>query len=213
MASWLIRLLTVVSRPREPRPGRLRSVAAEIFGERRAPNMHAVACAVPRLRRTMLAGATYPLADLVAASSAVPGVLAPHRVDGTLYVDGGVRSMASADLAPRAENLLVMAPIAGPMFGPAGRHAERNLTKEVGVWKAIGPSPVWPRCRPTCSISTAPGAATTSPMRRVPAFSSVGAKADIRRRADDPVRSPLQDREITCPARHPGAEDRHSRGA
>ena len=115
--------------------------------------MHAVACAVPRLRRTMLAGATYPLADLVAASSAVPGVLAPHRVDGTLYVDGGVRSMASADLAPRAENLLVMAPIAGPMFGPAGRHAERNLTKEVGVWKAANRSGRFWLIRPNRAIA------------------------------------------------------------
>ena len=123
--------------PRIPNPfaSRLRDVAAEIFGERRAPGMQAVVCALPRLTRVLLDGADYPLADLVAASSAVPGLLAPHRVAGTLYVDGGVRSMVSADRAPAAQNLLVLAPIAGPMFGPAGLLAERVLRREVRHWQ------------------------------------------------------------------------------
>lgn len=123
----------------DPRAGRLRDLAAEVFGERRAPNMRAVVCSLPRLRRVVLSGADHPVADLVAASSAVPGMLAPHRIDGRRYVDGGVRSMASADLADAAGHLLVLAPIAGPMFGPAGRAAEGVLRREMRQWRAANP--------------------------------------------------------------------------
>lgn len=123
-----------------PRPGRLRAVAAEVFDEARAPTVRAVACALPLLRRTVLSGADHPVADLVAASSAVPGLLAPHRIGGVRYVDGGVRSMVSADLADPAEHLLVLAPIAGPMFGPAGRAAEQVLAREMRRWRDANPS-------------------------------------------------------------------------
>jgi NTE family protein len=128
-----------IPRVPDPRSGRLRAVAAEIFGDRRAPNMRAVVCSLPRLRRVVLSGADHPLADLVAASSAVPGMLAPHRIGGRRYVDGGVRSMASADIADAADHLLVMAPIAGPMFGPAGRFAERVLRREMREWRDANP--------------------------------------------------------------------------
>jgi hypothetical protein len=123
----------------DPRSGRLRRVATEIFDDRRVPTMRAVVCSLPRLRRVVLSGADHPVSDLVAASSAVPGMLAPHRVAGHRYVDGGVRSMASADLADPAASLLVMAPIAGPMFGPAGRLAERVLRREMGEWQRRNP--------------------------------------------------------------------------
>lgn len=119
----------------DPRSGRLHRVALEIFGDRHAPNMRAVVCSLPRLRRVVLSGADFPVADLVAASSAVPGMLAPHRVGGHRYVDGGVRSMVSADLADPAEHLLVVAPIAGPMFGPAGRMTEGVLRREMREWR------------------------------------------------------------------------------
>ena len=123
----------------DPRSGRLKHVAAEIFGDRRAPTVRAVVCSLPRLQRVVLSGAEHPIADLVAASSAVPGMLAPHKVGGRRYVDGGVRSMASADLAEPGRHLLVMAPIAGPMFGPAGRLAERVLRREMREWRERNP--------------------------------------------------------------------------
>ncbi len=128
-----------IPRTPEPRPGRLRAVAAELYGEQRVPTMRAVVCSLPRLRRVVLSGADHPVADLVAASSAVPGMLAPHRVGGRRYVDGGVRSMVSGDLADPARQLLVMAPMAGPMFGPAGRLAERSLRREMRTWRAHNP--------------------------------------------------------------------------
>jgi NTE family protein len=123
-----------IPRRPDPREGRLRESASQIFGERRACRMRAVACALPRLRREALSGADHPAADLVAASSAVPALLAPHRIGAKRYVDGGVRSMVSADLADAADHLLVMAPLAGPMFGPAGRLIERSLRREMHAW-------------------------------------------------------------------------------
>ncbi len=129
----------VMPRLPDPRPGRLRSVAAEVFGEQRATTMRVAMCSLPRLQRVVLAGADHAAADLVAASSAVPGLLAPHRIDGVAYVDGGVRSMLSADRADGADHLLVVAPIAGPMFGPAGRVAERLLGRETRRWQREHP--------------------------------------------------------------------------
>jgi NTE family protein len=96
--------------------------------------MRAVACQLPSLRRYALSGADHPVATLVAASSAVPGLLAPERIGGRGYVDGGVRSMTSSDLADPADHLLVVAPVAGPMFGPAGRVVESVLRREMRAW-------------------------------------------------------------------------------
>jgi hypothetical protein len=143
----------IVPRFPDVRPGRLRSVAAEVFGERRVPGMRVSVCSLPRLRRVMLSGADHAAADLIAASSAVPGLLAPHRVAGTLYVDGGVRSMVSVDRADNAQNLLVLAPIAGPMFGPAGLLAERSLRSEVRTWKRSNPGGTFWLIRPNHAIA------------------------------------------------------------
>ncbi|CAB4872315.1 unannotated protein [freshwater metagenome] len=137
----------------DPRRGRLRAIATEIFGERRAPNMRAVVCSLPLMRRVVLAGADHPLADLVAASSAVPGLLSPHRISGKRYVDGGVRSMVSADLADPAKQLLVLAPIAGPMFGPAGRVVESVLRREMREWRTDNPGGLLWLIRPNHAIA------------------------------------------------------------
>ena len=117
------------------RPGWLHGVARELFGQARDARVRASAVRLPTLRRELLDGAELPLSHLVAASSSVPGLFAPARVAGRLYVDGGVRSMASADLAPAADHLLVVAPIAGPMFGPGGRTMELLLGEEMRRWE------------------------------------------------------------------------------
>jgi len=51
------------------------------------------------------------LADAVAASCAVPIVLPPITVAGRRYVDGGVRSIANADLAAGCDSVVVLAPV------------------------------------------------------------------------------------------------------
>jgi NTE family protein len=59
-----------------------------------------------------------PLPQAVAASCAVPGVYPPVTIDGRRYVDGGMRSVANADLAEGYDRVVVLAPIprgVGPM--------------------------------------------------------------------------------------------------
>jgi NTE family protein len=62
-------------------------------------------------------------------------MLAPHRVGEKRYVDGGVRSMASIDHGSPANKLLVILPLSGPMFGPAGRFIERRIGRELDIWR------------------------------------------------------------------------------
>jgi NTE family protein len=50
------------------------------------------------------------LLDAVSASCAVPLVWPPVPINGTTYVDGGIRSPANADLAEGAEVVVVLAP-------------------------------------------------------------------------------------------------------
>jgi len=51
------------------------------------------------------------LIDAVAASAAVPGVWPPVTIDGSRYMDGGIRSTDNADLAAGAERITVISPM------------------------------------------------------------------------------------------------------
>jgi hypothetical protein len=62
--------------------------------------------------------------------------------------------MVSADLAGPADHLLVIAPIAGPMFGPAGRIAERILRREMDRWRAANPGAQLWLIRPNRAIAS-----------------------------------------------------------
>jgi NTE family protein len=117
------------------RPGWLHGVASELFGDACDPRVRASAVRIPRFGRRLLDGAEHRLADLVAASSSVPGLFAPHLVRGVPYVDGGLRSMVSADQAPAADHLLVVAPVAGPLLGLGGRALARHAFTEVRRWE------------------------------------------------------------------------------
>ncbi len=117
------------------RAGLLQSVARELLGDKRSPLIRASAVRMSTGRRVLLSGETHCLADIVAASSSVPWLFAPTQIMGRRCIDGGVRSMVSADQAPAAQHLLVIAPIAGPMFGRAGRAMEALLTREIGRWE------------------------------------------------------------------------------
>ncbi len=52
-----------------------------------------------------------PLPDAVAASCAVPLVWPPITIGGSRYIDGGVRSVANADLAAGCDRVVVLAPV------------------------------------------------------------------------------------------------------
>jgi predicted acylesterase/phospholipase RssA len=121
------------------RPGALADVARQVFGEARHPLVAASAVCVTTRRRHILDGGRYALADLVAASSAVPGLLPPHRIDGRLYVDGGMWSATSVDAAAEAEHVIVVAPLAGAVMGLMGRAAGMLLDRELRTWRRRHP--------------------------------------------------------------------------
>lgn len=117
------------------RPGLLALMAREIFGNARADGVRVSVTALPTMRRHLLDARRHDLADLIAASSAVPGVFAPHPIAGIQYVDGGVRSMASAETAADADILVASLPIAGPLFGPIGRAFEHTTRRALSRWR------------------------------------------------------------------------------
>ena len=72
------------------------------------------------------------LVDAVAASCAVPTVFPPTTINGRRYVDGGVRSLANADLATGCDRVVVIAPVAyGLKRSQRIKHQLRGLGTEV----------------------------------------------------------------------------------
>jgi len=53
------------------------------------------------------------LVDAVTASCALPGLAPTVSINGTRYIDGGVRSSENADLASGYANVVVLAPLGG----------------------------------------------------------------------------------------------------
>lgn len=68
------------------------------------------------------------LVDAVASSCAVPLVWPPMTVDGRRYMDGGVRSIANADLAAGCDRVVVLAPVTA-----AVRRSGRISTQLAGL--------------------------------------------------------------------------------
>jgi NTE family protein len=96
------------------------------------------------------------LVDAVAASCAVPGVWPPVTIGGRRYVDGGVFSLANADLAAGSDRVLVVAPMADPqlddqleLLGGAGR--AELVTPDRPSLAAFGADPLDPAVRAPCA--------------------------------------------------------------
>lgn len=122
------------------KPGYLRGYSREIFGDARDEHVNAVAFKLPnphslRTQPRILNGADYDLADLAWASSSVPGVFYPAEIDGEYYIDGGVRSIASGDLAPRSKKLLAIAAFGAAFMPPAGSVIEYKMKHELHKWR------------------------------------------------------------------------------
>lgn len=145
--------------PRVPtrRQSVLMDPAREVFGDARHPLVSVSALCVRTRRRHILDGGRYPLADLVVASSAVPGLLPPHRIDGRLYIDGGMWSVTSIDAATEADEVIVVAPLAGPAMGPMGRAAGVMLERELRTWRERHPDKVITLIRPNHEIARLAG--------------------------------------------------------
>lgn len=130
----------------------LHEAATTLFDDR---SHHLVSVSVVRLRtrrRHILDGGRHRLADLVAASSAVPGLFPPHRIDGRLYIDGGMWSATSVDAAADADHVIVIAPLAGPVVGPVGRTAGFLLGRELQTWRERHPGTSITMVRPDRAI-------------------------------------------------------------
>lgn len=133
------------------------AAALSLFGSARHHLVAASAIHLLSRRRHILDGGRYPLADLVAASSAVPGLFPPHRIEGRLYIDGGMWSATSIDAAADAEQVIVVAPIAGPVMGPIGRAAEFLLARELRAWRNRHPGATITMIRPNRAIAQLAG--------------------------------------------------------
>jgi NTE family protein len=64
------------------------------------------------------------LVDAVTASTALPGLTATHDINGTRYINGGVRSAENADLASGYANVVVLSPFGGRSATPQQRDAD-----------------------------------------------------------------------------------------
>jgi len=63
------------------------------------------------------------LVDAVTASTALPGLVPTPCINGTHYIDGGVRSSDNADLASGYANVVVLSPLGGRSQTPSERGA------------------------------------------------------------------------------------------
>jgi NTE family protein len=117
--------------------GVLERFALEAFGDGHAPGVRAVvARACDQSRPVILDGADARVGQLVAASAAVPGLFSPVRIAGVAYVDGMVAGSSTyADLAPDADHLIVIAPMALP--GAEG--VVRTMSQEIARWRSRNP--------------------------------------------------------------------------
>jgi NTE family protein len=80
------------------------------------------------------------LVDAVTASTALPGLVPTVSINGTHYIDGGVRSPDNADLAEGYANVVVLSPLGGrtntpsePGTDPPGRFEGLRRPPEWGV--------------------------------------------------------------------------------
>jgi NTE family protein len=64
------------------------------------------------------------LVDAVTASTALPGMAPTHSINGTRYINGGVRSAENADLASGYANVVVLSPFGGRSQTPPERGAD-----------------------------------------------------------------------------------------
>ncbi|MGE5156243.1 MAG: patatin-like phospholipase family protein [Betaproteobacteria bacterium] len=117
------------------------------------------------------------LVDAVAASSAVPGVWPPVPIGDRRYIDGGVRSMANADVAAGADRVLIIQPLsadAAPPWGdPAAELAALQPAKvavvsaDAASVEAFGTNPLSPSTRgPAARAGRAVGAAQAASIAR-----------------------------------------------
>ena len=78
------------------------------------------------------------LVDAVIASCALPGLVPTHSINGTHYINGGVRSNENADLASGYANVVVLSPFGGRSQTPPERGAD-----PAGQFEGLRRPPEW----------------------------------------------------------------------
>jgi NTE family protein len=114
------------------------------------------------------------LVDAVTASTALPGLVPTVAVNGTHYIDGGVRSPDNADLAAGYAHVVVLSPLGGRSGSPPEGQFEglrrfpgMDLASQVEVLRTQG-SHV-DVITPDADSRAAMGTDLTNPANRVPA--------------------------------------------
>ena len=78
------------------------------------------------------------LVDAVTASTAMPGMVPTHSINGTHYINGGVRSTENADLASGYAYVVVLSPFGGRSQTPPERAADPS-----GQFEGLRRPPEW----------------------------------------------------------------------
>lgn len=168
-------------------PGALVAHARDAFGDSDAPSVRVVVAIDGDVTPQAIPARGYPVADLVAASSATPGVFAPVQLAGMTLVDGlCTGSTTHVDLADDANRLIVVAPVAHAGLVGGQRAIDRLLT-EIDRWRARNPGARVDVFTPDDELVELVNARTDSPMLCMDL--AVEAERHGRRQAEAQVRS------------------------
>jgi NTE family protein len=126
-----------------------------------------------------------PLPVAVAASCAVPLVWPPITINGRHFIDGGVRSVANADLAAGCDRVVVLAPVA---------YALRRAQRIDAQLATLGPNVQSTVISPDAQSRNAIGSNSLDPGRRAVSAKAGRLQAAGAARAVAAVWSPHSDR-------------------
>ena len=84
------------------------------------------------------------LVDAVTASTALPGMAPTHNINGTHYINGGVRSSDNADLASGYANVVVLSPFGGRSQTPPERGTDPAPVRGPAQTTGMGHGPGQP---------------------------------------------------------------------
>jgi hypothetical protein len=117
--------------------GRARTaeITTRLFGDRRDGRVTAVCTTGISPLPVLVKGSQHPLSDVVAAAASPLGMAHGHWVDGRKLYDAGMYWNTGAMQAPRADLLLVLAPLAVGVRGKLGYMWEAQLQREVTWWR------------------------------------------------------------------------------
>ena len=141
-----------------------------VFTDAPAPALFGVAARLSG-RRALLSAERFGVIDVVAASASPPPFAVPHEIEHHRYIDAGLLSICSVDLAPAADLLVVVAPIAGPYMGAMGRLWDRQTRRNIRQWRREHGGEVL-YLRPNRELAAAAGSGVSSlfdPQRAQPA--------------------------------------------